>query len=252
MQRLFFITICFLYSASPTWCEDVPAQVKRPIEKSIQTRQKTQKAEDRWYEEKTRLEAEFKTLQEEQKRFVALKNELNKKVESSTIRIETMEHRITEISRISQELIPYLEQVYNRLAALVENDPPFLREERQNRIKNLRKVLDDDQVSASEKFRKMTEALFVEAEYGNTVEVYQQRIVVDEKDILANIFRLGRLSLFFQSLDQATTGYFDPALSVWKTFPKAFNREINKAIEMGGKRRSVDLLTLPIGRIVAQ
>ncbi|MBW2011938.1 MAG: DUF3450 family protein, partial [Deltaproteobacteria bacterium] len=81
---------------------------------------------------------------------------------------------ITEISRISEELIPYLEDVYNRLAALVENDPPFLREERQNRIKNLRKVLDDDQVSASEKFRKMTEALFVEAEYGNTVEVYQR------------------------------------------------------------------------------
>ncbi len=252
MQRLFFITICFLYSASPAWCEDVPAQVKRPIEKSIQTRQKTQKAEDRWYEEKARLEAEFKTLQEEQKRLVALKNELNKKVASSKIRIETMENRITEISRISEELIPYLEQVYNRLAALVENDPPFLREERQNRIKNLRKVLDDDQVSASEKFRKITEALFVEAEYGNTVEVYQERIVVNEKDILANIFRLGRLSLFFQSLDQVTTGYFDPALSVWKTFPKAFNREINKAIEMGAKRRSVDLLTLPIGRIVAQ
>jgi uncharacterized protein YoxC len=252
LKRLFFIMFCFLYLASPAWCEDISTQVKRPIKKSIQTRQKTQKAEDSWYEERAKLEAQFKVLQEEQKKLVSIKNELNKKVASNKIRIETLENRIREISRISEELIPYLEEVYNRIVALVESNSTFLSDERQERVKNLRKILYDDRVSTSEKFRKIMEALFVEAEYGNTVEVYQERIVVEEKDMLANIFRLGRLSLFFQSLDQITTGYFDPALSTWKTFPKEFNREINRAIEIGAKRRSVDLLTLPIGKVVAQ
>ena len=94
------------------------------------------------------------------------------------------------------------------------------------------------------------EALFIETEYGNTVEVYQQRIMVEGKSILVDIFRLGRISLFFQTLDQTQSGYFNQAQSVWKTLPAEYNREINAAIEIGTKRRSADLLNLPVGRIV--
>ena len=90
----------------------------------------------------------------------------------------------------------------------------------------------------------------MEAEYGNTIEVYQGRIILGGKEILVDIFRLGRISLFFQTLDKITTGTFDQAQNAWIVLPKKYNREISAAIEMGLKRRSVDLLNLPLGRIV--
>ena len=92
----------------------------------------------------------------------------------------------------------------------------------------------------------------MEAEYGNTIEVYQGRIILGGKEILVDIFRLGRISLFFRTLDKMTAGTFDQAQNAWKVLPKKYNREINAAIEMGLKRRSADLLNLPLGRIVLQ
>ncbi|MCP4686980.1 MAG: DUF3450 domain-containing protein, partial [Desulfobacterales bacterium] len=105
--------------------------------------------------------------------------------------------------------------------------------------------------SPGERFRKVMEALFVEAEYGNTVEVYQEKIVLEGKTVLADIFRLGRISLFFQTLDQTTAGFFDPAQAAWRAAPSNYRREIDAAMEMGAKRRPVELLSLPLGRIVS-
>ena len=82
-------------------------------------------------------------------------------------------------------------------------------------------------------------------------ESFEELIIGEEiKRILVDIFRLGRISLFFQSLDQTQSGYFNQAQSVWKTLPAEYNREIHAAIEIGTKRRSADLLNLPVGRIV--
>jgi hypothetical protein len=230
--------------------EDFPASVKKPIKKSIDVRKNTQKAEDRWAEERATLETQYEVLKQEQEELILERDHLQKNIDAYKTTTASLENKITEISRISKELSPYLEEVSDRLADRIDSDLPFLQDERHQRLQNLRHTLDDQEISTSEKFRKTMEALLIEAEYGNTVEVYQQRITLEGKRILVNIFRLGRISLFFQSLDQTQSGYFDQAQSVWKILPAEYNREINTAIEIGTKRRSADLLNLPVGRIV--
>ncbi len=243
--------LCFLGNM-PAMGEDFPARVKKPVDDSILIRQKTQKAEDKWAQEQAALKAEYEKLEAETERLTADNQELGKAVKTCRTSIDLLERQIMETERITKELVPFLEQTYDRLAYFVKNDVPFLKDERSLRIAALRRVLDDSRVSVSEKFRKVMEALSVEAEYGNTVEVYEQRITIGHKNIQANIFRLGRISLFFQSLDQKTTGYFDPAVLVWKELPSRYNHDINGAMEMGAKRRSVDLLVLPIGKVVVK
>lgn len=250
MKQLIFLAACLLCICCPASASDFPADVKQPIEESISVRQKTQRAEDKWALEKAKLEAEFDALKNEQAQLLSLQNELNKQITAQESTTASLELKISEILQISKQLMPYLEDTHGRLNRLVENDLPFLLEERKKRIGNLRNVLDDVQVSTSEKFRKMMEALSIEAEYGNTIEVYQQRILIEGKDILVNIFRLGRLSLFFQTLDNTLTGYYNQAQSAWIALPEKYNREISAAIDIGMKKRSVDILNLPIGRIV--
>lgn len=242
--------LCCLCVVWPAFCADFSSDVKRPVEESISIRQATQKEEDKWAKERMKLEMQFEALEREHEQLVSTKDELGKNIALRNASIESLKNKIREISRISEELLPYLDEVYDRLGDLVASESHFLKSERQARMKNLHKILGDTQVQASEKFRKVMETLFVEAEYGNTIEVYQERIMLEGNNILVNIFRLGRIVLFFQSLDQMTTGYFDVAESIWKRLPAKYNRDINTAIEIGSKRRPVDLLSLPVGRLV--
>jgi hypothetical protein len=153
------------------------------------------------------------------------------------------------MEQISEKLKPFLYDIYLRLLDSVDQRVPFLKEERSERLGNLKKTLDDPKIVLGEKFRKVMEALFIEAEYGNTVEVYQEKILLTNEDVLVNVLRLGRISLFFETLDQQTTGYFDLAENQWKSLPQSANRDIRIAMEIGSKRRPADIVTLPLGRI---
>ncbi len=239
-----------VWAAGPGWGADFPDKVKKPIDASISIRQKTQKGVEAWADERVKLEVEYERLLSENERRMAERDALRKRVDARQTVVASLENEIREVSRVSEELAPFLDEVYGRLAALVDGDAPFLREERRGRLENLRRTLDDPQASPGERFRRVMEALFVEAEYGATVEVHQEKIELEGKAILANIFRLGRISLFFQTLDMTTAGCFDPALSAWKILPPQYRREIGEAMEMGAKRRPVELLSMPLGRIV--
>jgi hypothetical protein len=67
--------------------------------------------------------------------------------------------------------------------------------------------------------------------------------------ILANIFRLGRIALFYQTLDGKVCGFYNVASAAWNPLPKAYNHTIQSAMDIGTKRRPVELLSLPIGRM---
>lgn len=257
MKRITWIAGCVvgvlcLFQGQPGFSEDLPARVKRPVDESITIRQSTQKAEDKWAEERLKLKAEYEVLEGERDRLTAANNALKREVGARMASVEALEEEMAQIGRISNELIPFLEETHNRLAALVKEDVPFLSEERRSRLETLRRTLDDPMVSAGERFRKTMEALSVEPECGNTVEVYTEEIGLNGKKIQVHVFRLGRISLFFQSLDGKTSGYFDPAVFEWKTLPPRYNRQIHAAMEMGAKQRPVDLLVLPIGRLVKE
>jgi hypothetical protein len=125
-------------------------------------------------------------------------------------------------------------------------------EERTARLENLRETLDDPAVAMGEKFRKAMEALFIEAEYGNTVETYQEKIEIKGEEVLATVFRLGNMALFFETLDRESVGYFDLAENNWTPLSPEANREIRAAVEIASKVRPAEIVSLPLGRIIVK
>ena len=103
--------------------------------------------------------------------------------------------------------------------------------------------------SPAEKLRRLLEALRIECEYGDSVEVYQQQIQVDGQAVFADILRLGRLSIFWQTPDGKRVGEYDRAKNLWVEFPSRYGRGLRMAAEMAKKTRPVELTKLPIGRI---
>ena len=87
------------------------------------------------------------------------------------------------------------------------------------------------------------------ANVGDTVEVYQQRIDVEGETVFADILRLGRLSIFWQTPDGKRAGEYDRVGKKWVEFPAGFSRSIQIAIEIANKRRPIELIKVPVGRL---
>lgn len=232
--------------------DDTGERARESVSQSVDTRQTTQKEEEKWRGERQELLAAYEQLREEEKRLRATEAQLREETAATTARIAAKEKELTDSLEISGRIHPFLQELVDRLKQSVSNDMPFLVEERTQRIDRLTALLVDPGVPVSEKYRKAMEALLVEAEYGNSIEVYQQTIPVGGTSRLFNIFRLGRVSLFYQSLDQKECGVYDVAAAGWRPLSGVFNRVLQTAMEIGAKRRPIELLTLPLGRMAKQ
>lgn len=254
MKKLikWYVLFLLLLPGLVTFAEPVTDKIKKPVEDSIAIRQQTQKNVEKWSEKKSMLESEYDLLVENQKRLVQQQQRLTEELEASMGRVSDLENRIDAIEKISEKLTPFLNGIYEKLNTSVDEGLPFLNEERSARLESLNKTLGDPQIALGEKFRKVMEALSIETEYGNTVEVYQQKILLESDEVLVNILRLGRISLFFESLDQENTGYYDPSERLWKKLPQSANRDVRMAVEIASKRRPADIVTLPLGRVVVK
>ncbi|MBU2648296.1 DUF3450 domain-containing protein [bacterium] len=230
--------------------DDFVDRVRKPVQQSITIRQKTQKTREQWEAEKASLTERLQALEAENRRLQEAQQSLKKQIETSRQKTAHDTQQIENSLHLSREMGPYLETVYQKLADQIATDHPFLENERRKRLQTLRLLLDDPDASISEKYRRLMEALFIEAEYGSTVEIYQETIQSEGQALTANILRLGRISLFFQSPDKNRTGYFDPHARIWKPFPASTNREINTAFEIAARRRPAKIVNLPLGRLV--
>jgi hypothetical protein len=157
---------------------------------------------------------------------------------------------IKEADRINKELQTYLESVVTRLEGWIENDVGFLMEERKSRIASVKEVLARSDKTLAEKYRRVMEVLQIEAEYGRSVEIYRQTVQLKGKERLVDVLRVGRLSLFCRTPDGKLAGAFDQANGKWVALPSKYRREINKAADVADRRRTIELIKLPIGRIL--
>ena len=258
MQRSKLITsLCLMllfWSAThvPLTADVVTDHIEKPVQKAIDTRQSTQREAEQWREEREKLMARYEALELTIDRLTSQKEALSESNDQTRQRIAAKEQQLAHIEQISAGIIPFIDEIINHLRKEVNSGLPFLLEERRTRLERLSQLSTDPEVTVSEKFRKVMEALMVEAEYGNTIEVYQETAAIGGHDTLINVFRLGRMNLFYQSLDHNSCGVYNLADNCWETLPDTYNAAIETAIEIGAKRQPVELLRLPLGRMVTQ
>jgi Skp family chaperone for outer membrane proteins len=248
---VWMLTCCLFFSqGAPAIASDTIERIEKPVRQSINTRQASQRAEEKWRLEKEKLTAQFEQLQAEQRQLQQQQQDLQEYIDATQARIATKQKQLADTQQISNQIQPFLQEMLTLLKRQVSDGYPFLSEEREKRIDNLEHLMIDPDVSVSEKYRKMMEAFLVEAEYGTTIETYQETIDLDGQAMLVDVFRLGRLILFYQSLDRRQCGFYNVATNAWQPLPASHNPSINAAINIAAKRKPVEMLTLPVGRLV--
>jgi hypothetical protein len=223
--------------------------VETTVDSTVQIHRETQKLQDEWAKDKAELIARYRTAKatvEYLSERKAIQEEESAALDQG---IAELERRLEESRRLEHSLQDTLITVLDRLEDWVEQDLPFLVTERETRIASLREMVVRPDVEGSEKLRRILEALEVEAGYGVTVEVNQQRIDVGGEELFVDVLRLGRISLFWRTPDGGRVGEFDHGSGEWVELPSKYNRSIEYAMEMATRMRPVEVIDLPLGRI---
>ena len=172
--------------------------------------------------------------------------QLKKLIQDQANEMKSIRIQIEEVKKTSKNILPLMLEMTNNLAKFIKLDLPFLMEERQKRLKEIRKIMDRADVSISEKYRRLMEAYQIENEYGRTLEAYQGIQNIDGKKIGVNYLRVGRIALIYQSLDGKKQSYWDQNTKKWMPLSSRYSRAVENGIKIARKQQPPDLLKVPV------
>lgn len=226
--------------------------IREDLGQAIEVDKDVQNMRMGWSEQSTRMADELQILEARASKLERRREKIDLRLKLEQTRLDENFRREKETDRVEAELDIFLDSVLLRLESAIFVDLPFLEDERQGRLADLKMMMVDPQSSSAEKFRRIFEALQIEAEYGTTVEVSQTTVALDRVSVLVDLLRVGRVSLLCQTIDQRKSAVFDPGQKAWQTLPENVNRDIAMAMAMARLERSIELVKLPLGRIAAQ
>lgn len=192
-------------------------------------------------EEVSGIVAEYRQLLAETQSLKVYNEQLGVQVKAQDEELSTMSTQLTQIETTSREVLPMMVKMLDTLEQFVKLDVPFLPAERAERVETLREMMGAADVSLSEKYRRILEAYQIETEYGRTIEAYEDKV----GDRTAEILRVGRVALLYQTLDGAETGYWDVASGGWKV-DDGYRESVKHGLKIARKQAAPDLLVVPI------
>lgn len=225
------------------------AAAEGETQQALNNRLLTQQELDQWSEEKINLVGRLRSARSNVQWLQDRREAETARVLSLEGRIAELTRRLDEADRLEGSMQDTLLVLLDRVEDSLQRGLPFLPEERTGRLKMVRDELARPDFTAAEKLRRVLEVLQVEADYANSVEVYQGKIEVDGTELYADVLRLGRVALFWQTPDQDRVGHFDQAQGKWSELPTSEKRNISRAMEMATRMRPTELIDLPLGKI---
>ncbi len=244
--------IFLMFSAYGFCSENNGDKVEQYVSASIALRQKTQIKLDKWEHEKIQFIADYESLKQEKKILDQQNKILIKEKLKHQNRLRSLILQKQENIKIQEDMLPFLQNVVTELSQLIADGLPFLQGEREKRIAVLKKIMDDPDTGIAEKYRKTMETLFIEAGYGETTEITREKIKISGNEVLEDVFRLGRIAMFALSLDHQSAAYFNIMENKWLVLDKKYIKPVYSAMEISRKRRTAELVSLPIGRLENQ
>lgn len=168
--------------------------------------------------------------------------QLNELLTQQTAQIASLRQQLADLDRAGEDLMPLMLRMTDSLEKFVALDLPFLRDERHERIANLKQALGDPQVNAGEKFRRILEAYQIEVEYGRTLGV--ERIDVDGSTM--DVLRVGRIGLYALTPDGGDPKMWNAQTKKWEALSRGNAVAIRDGLKMAREMTAVNLLELPV------
>lgn len=251
IKRILLPTVVLLFMANlAAFAQADLERTENQMKSAIQREDQAQRKVESWAAEKEDLVSEIRSIQTTNtwldyqiQKYSIYINRLNKE-------IALLNTKKLEARKVREELEPYLEnEVLVRLEEYIASDLPFYEEVRAQGVRDARSTMNDPHSTLAEKLSQVLSVLEIEANYGKEVGTSDVTLIIDDRATEVTILRFGRVAMFYISLDGEKIGWWDDQTRAWESLTKNFQREINRALQMARRERTIDLIHIPVGAI---
>jgi phosphopantetheine adenylyltransferase len=192
------------------------------------------------------MAAEYRAALQDTRALEVYNRQLEALVASQDTERESLERQMANVTNVGRQVMPLMERMLDTLDAFVEVDLPSLPEERRERIRNLREMMQRADVTIAEKYRRVLEAYQIENEYGRTIEAYRGSLEGEGGTRTVDFLRIGRNALLYQTLDGSESGVWDTESGSWKKLSDSYRSSIREGLRIARKQVAPDLLVVPL------
>ena len=157
--------------------------------------------------------------------------------------MDQLDEQLVQVVVMQRQIPPLAQRMLESLESFISLDTPFRVEERQNRVDLVRASLAKPKVTASEQVRQVLEAYNIEAEYGRKIDTYEDTLA---DGTLVNILVIGRVGMFYQTMDEQSSGRWNNETGSWDDLPGSYRKPIRNGIRMAKKLAPTDMLMMPV------
>ncbi|HEC15454.1 MAG TPA: DUF3450 domain-containing protein [Sedimenticola sp.] len=208
--------------------------------------QKLQTRIERLDDKARKMLEEYQSASRELESLRTYNDQVERLVRSQEEEKASLHEQMTDIELTQREIVPLMLRMIEQLDLFIQRDIPFLPDERTARVAQLRALMDRADVSVAEKYRRVLEAYQIEMEYGRVLEAYRAEQTTGNGRRLVDFLRVGRVGLYYLTLDGGQAGYWDPEKKGWSELPARYRPAVRRGLRMARKQAAPDLLRLPV------
>jgi len=231
-----------LLSAATTDLKDSLGVVSKTNTSGIESQEKI----DTLSRETQGLLEEYRKLHEGTDYQAAYTRELQELELAQQHEIESLHLQIAQAKITRQRILPLMRSMADALEKFVVLDLPFHQQERISSVLQLKLRLNQPDLSVSDRFRLLLEAYQLEQDYGGNIEAWRGPLAFQGDELSVQYLRVGRVALYFQTLDGKTSGYWNVGEGSWLTLDEQHNRELAQALRVARSQVAPQLLQLPL------
>ena len=189
---------------------------------------------------------EYKTVSKQIEGLRVYNAQMRKQIERQEERLKEIDKTMKEAQVMQRQIPPFTRRMLAGIEKSIELDMPFHLAERKERIAFAKAAIDNPTVSSAEGLRQVLETFNVEMEYGRKLDNYKDTIDIEGQPREVNVLRVGRLSLVYQSSDEALTGAWDNKKQEWVELDNSYRNPTKKGLRIANRLATVSMLELPI------
>lgn len=191
------------------------------------------------------LLTEYRSVVRETQSLKIYNDNLERVVGDQQNEVESINRQLAGLEETNRGVVPLMLEMIEALDRIVEADVPFRIEERRARVQRLLNMMDQAEVTASEKYRQVMEAYQGELEFGRTTEAYSDQLPGTGQTV--EFLRVGRTLLVYQTSDSSATGWFNPRTREFEELEDGrFRLEVKKGLAIARNEKAPDLVMLPV------
>jgi TolA-binding protein len=221
-------------------------QVLNAQERRIRLAQESQERVDAVVKQTRSLEDQYKAVLKEIEGLEVYNTLLQRQVDNQELQLTDLEESLQQVEVINRQIVPIMTKMIEGLEQFIALDVPFLQEEREDRTAGLWELMERQDVTVAEKFRKVTEAFQIENDYGRTIEAYKGTLNLEGATRQVDFLRIGRIALLYQTEDGKLSGVWNQEAGAFEALGNEYKNEIKFGLQIARKQKAPDLLLLPV------